>query len=428
MSAAPTELRREISVAGVTATVLNIVMGAGLFAVPGVLGTLGYWAVPVIITCALVMAAVTLCFAESTSRLPSAGGIYGVVHEALGDIPAVITGGMLWLSGTLAAAGILAAAVDQVGALLPQVREPAVRTPLLVGLLASFGVIAHLGARAGARANLVSTVLKVAPLVLFALLAPLAPAAGSTAPVPPSLRDALPFLVIGIYLFAGLEGATLMNGEVREPRRTLPLGYGLALLVFTALAVAEQLAAGHVLGASLAGAKAPLVEGSAAVASWLPPVLATGAVVSMAGCAMGLTVAMPRIFFALAQDGVLPAALGRLHPVRRTPTLAIVVQVVAMAAMAVVGEFAPLAAAATLSSMAVYVLGCVATLRLRRDGVGGPDAIAWRVTPAAAVLAIAANLAIILTAERNALLGLAGSTVVLGALGLLRTRTVRAPA
>lgn len=424
-SAPAATLKREIGVVGVIATILNIVIGSGLFVIPGVLGALGTWSVAVIVFCALVMGAVTLSLAEASSRVPAAGGMYGVVRVSLGVVPAAVAGGMIWLSGTLAAAGVLAAAIDQVAPFVSVVSGGVPRAAVLVSLCAAFGLVSHLGARSSARASLVSAVLKLTPLVLVVLLAPTVPAA-ATVPTPtPALGDAAPLLIIGIYLFAGVESATLMNGEVRDPHRTLPLGYFGALALYAGMAIAVQLAAMHLLGGQLPGARAPLVDGSAAIGSWLPPILALGGVVSMSGCALGLVVAMPRLLYALAQDGLLPSPLGALHPERRTPSLAIVVQTVLIASLAVVGQFGPLAVGASLASMVVYVLGGAAVLQLRRAGIGERGAVSWRITPVAAVVAMVTSTAIIVTAKREALVGLAACCVVFGGYAWWRARATR---
>lgn len=417
-----TELRREVGALGVGAMTINIIMGSGLFVIPAAMGALGRWAPAAIAVCALVMGAVTLCFAEASSRLPRAGGIYGVVRAALGPAAGAVVGGMIWLSGTLAAAGILAAAVDQVTPFLPGLGGRGGRALILAATCAVFTWIPMRGARQSAFASEVTTAIKLAPLALFMVLA-----AGLSAAPPapePALEPSLvaPLLVLGIYLCAGVESGTVMNGEVRNPVRTLPAGLFGALLVYSALAIGIQVAAGHALGASLATSKAPLVDAAARVGPWFPPVMAAAAVVSMLGSAAGLASSNPRMIYALARDGLMPGSLAGLHPLRRTPNAAIVVHGVLVAGLAITGEFRPLTVASSLASMTVYVLGCAAALMLRRRGVAEAGQVtAWRLMPAAAVVAVVANLAIILSAPRAQTAALVVATLVFAAAATLRS-------
>ncbi len=416
-------LKREIGVLGVASVTINIIMGSGLFVVPALMGVVGAWAPGVIALCALVMGAVALCFAEASSRVPQAGGVYGFVREAMGPMAGTAVGGMVWLSGTLAAAGILAAAIDQLAPFAPVMGQPVARAVSIVGFCTLAAFMALRGARQSARAIEVTMALKLTPLVLFIVFVAFTPAAPAPPPATVTAATIGPLLILGIYLCAGLEGATVMNGEVRDPTRTVPAGLFAALGVFAAVAIAIQLAAGHALGAELATSKAPLVAAAARVGPWLPPVMAVGAIVSMLGCAAGLAVANPRTLYALATDGYLPGALARVHPTRGTPTIAIVLQAVIVASMAIAGEFRPLTIAASLASMACYVFGCIAVLVLRRRGIQQMGNVtAWRITPVAAVVAIAANLAIIGSAKGPEIGALAIALALSASLGLLPRR------
>lgn len=414
-------LRREIGAVGVAALTLNIVMGSGLFVIPATMGTLGVWAPVTIAMCGLIMGAVTLAFAEASSRVPRAGGVYGIVQVALGPVAASVVGGMIWLSGTLAAAGILAAAIDQVTPFLPALGTPVIRTLAIMITCAAFTIIPLRGARQSALASEVTTAIKIAPLLLFVALAVVAPAAPPAPAAPVTAGIAAPLLILGIYLYAGVESGMVMNGEVRDPVRTLPRALLGALVVYGVLAIALQLAAGHLLGGALTGSRAPLVAGAARMNGWLPAVMSGAAVFSMLGSSSGLATAMPRVVFAMSRDGLLPGAFGRVHPGRSTPDLAIIVQGVLVAILASVGEFTPLTVAASLASMAVYVIGCGAALVLRRRNVTEDGAVvAWRATPVAAVIGIVANLLIIAGAPFAQSGALMAAMVVFAGLAIVR--------
>ncbi|WP_397583630.1 APC family permease [Sphingorhabdus sp.] len=420
-------LRREVGPLGVAATTINIVMGSGLFIIPATLGAVGGWAPVVIIACGIVMAAVTLCFAESSSRVPTVGGAYGFVGEALGPTAASIVGGQIWVSATFAGGAILSAAMAQVAPLAPMLGTGIGRAIVILSICTAFAAIARLGAWESARAVEVTIVLKIAPLLLFVAIVAFAQAAPPTLPQAFDLTRTAPLLVIGIYLFAGLESAMGINGEVRDPTRSLPIGLFAAIGIFAALAISIQFVAQHALGAALPTSAAPLVEAGNRANCWLGPVMAATAIVSMLGCVFGLAINTPRTIFALARDGMLPAILGRIDPKRETPVPAILLNATIFAVLAISGEFGPLATIATLASMSVYVLGCIATLVLRRRGVAtaGP-VIAWPITPLAAIVGIVANIAIIASSQTSEILGLLGSIILFALLAWFARRPVRA--
>ncbi len=120
--------------------------------------------------------------------------------------------------------------------------------------------------------------------------------------------------------------------------------------------------------------------------------LLVGAVISMLGHAGGMILATPRMLFAFARDGFLPAALARLHPVYRSPVVAILVQCAIVLALAITSTFERLAILANLSMLVLYGACCLATWQLRRRDVraGG---IPFRV-PAPAVVIVLACLVI----------------------------------
>jgi basic amino acid/polyamine antiporter, APA family len=325
---------------------------------------------------------------------------------------------MIWLSGSTAAGGILAAAIDQIAPFVPWVQQPLVRAGLIIGVCAAFGFMASKGARTSARAIELTMLIKLTPLVIFVVVVlALAPAAPIAAAPSPTLGAALPVLVLGIYLFAGLESAIVVNGEVRNPARSIPLGLFMAISVFTIVAAAIQYAAAHALGAALPDARAPLVLAGAKAAGWLPVMIAAAAVASMLGCVAGLAVAIPRTILAFADDGLLPAALRRIDPRHATPTRAIVLHAVIAATFAIAGQFATLAVAASLASMAVYIVGCTAVLVLRQRRIAqSRDAMNWPITPIAAGIAIIANLLVIGSAGMNAIGTLLASIAVFACL------------
>jgi APA family basic amino acid/polyamine antiporter len=158
---------------------------------------------------------------------------------------------------------------------------------------------------------------------------------------------------------------------VRDTARTVPRAIALAMVGITALYIALQVVAQGVLGDGLAQATvSPLADtAGAALGGWARSLLLIGATISMFGYLGGMTLAMPRILFALAGDGFLPRALASVHPVYRSPQAAIAVQSLVALGLAISGTFEKLAILANAGALALYFGCAVAAWKLGQSPI-----------------------------------------------------------
>jgi amino acid transporter len=189
--------------------------------------------------------------------------------------------------------------------------------------------------------------------------------------------------IILFYAFAGVEIALVPGGEIRQPSRTVPLAILLALASTTMVYLAVQFVAQGALGDGLAReSQAPLAATAArligSTGQWL---VIVGSAVSMAGYIAGDALGTPRALFAFARDGVLPSAIGRVHPRFRTPWVAVIVHAAIVCTMAISSTFAELALLTSLATLLLYLLGVAAAFELQRrdivveqDDAGSPVA------------------------------------------------------
>jgi len=370
-------LVRGIGLAGLTASVVNSTVGAGIFVLPAaVSGRIGAAAPLAFLLCFLTMALVVACFAIAGSRVSRSGGTYGYVGAAFGRYPGFVAGVLYWLSDALANAGVAAALAASAGVLLPAFRAGPARAGLILAVFATLAFVNVRGVRAGISLVQAMTAAKLLPLALLI-------AAGAFAISPANLAwpgvpsgDALGGTVLLlIFAFVGVEVALAPSGEVRDPARTVPRAVFLALLLTTLLYAALQLVSQGILGSALAGSPdAPL----AAVAGRLvgrtgEALLLVGASVSMFGYLTGSMLGTPRILFAFGRDGILPSLFGRVHPRFRTPWLAIVSQAAIVSTLAITGRFERLALMSNVAVLTLYFLCALAAFRLvatdvRREG------------------------------------------------------------
>ena len=373
------KLVRAIGTFGLAAGIINITIGGGIFVLPAtVASTLGPSAPLAYLVCAAAMALIVLCIADAGSRVSLTGGPYAYVGTAFGPYAAFLSGVLLWMLGVFATAAVANAFAATAGVLAPALSGRIMQAALLLVTLVFWSIVNVRGVTLGVQLNSAATVAKLFPLLLVAI-------GGAFFIEPANLRgDALPSVgeisrasLVLIFAFAGIESALVPSGEIRNPARTVPRAIAMAMAAITVLYIALQLVAQGVLGDALVttGANAPLAEAAgASLGGWARSVLLIGAAISMFGYLGGMTLAMPRILFALAQDRFLPKALGQVHPVYHSPYHAIIVQSAIALVLALSGTFEQLAILANASALALYFGCALASWRLRQRGVKGDGA------------------------------------------------------
>ncbi|HET9455425.1 MAG TPA: amino acid permease [Gemmatimonadaceae bacterium] len=393
-------LVRALGVWGLAASIVNITIGGGIFRAPGtmeVTGRLGAAAPLAYVVCAIAMVFVVMCFAEAGSRVALTGGPYAYVERAFGTFAGFVVGWLLWVTGTIATAAVATIFADSLQRLSPALSGAGTRLALLALVFAVVTAINVRGVKGGARLNIISTVLKLAPLALLIVvgLANLEPANLEWERTP-STGDVGRASVFLIFAFAGIESAMVPSGEVREPGRTVPRAVLLALGLVTVFYLLVQVATQGVLGASLAGRSAPLSDAAGAVMGpFGAALLGAAVVVSTFGYLSGMILAIPRALFAFARDGVLPNALAAVHPRFHTPWVAIIVQSVIALALALRNPFEKLAMLANVAALLVY-LGCAAAAwQLRRKGIRDDESTTLTPLPGSAVAPALAAIVIV---------------------------------
>ena len=414
-------LHRSIGTIALAAGIVNLTIGAGIYRLPAnMAATLGATAPIAYLLCAVVMCLIVLCLAEAGSRVARTGGPYAYVDVAFGPFVGFLAGFLLWMVLTFAMAAVATVLVANLGALIPPLGSRGASAAVLVAIYAVFATVNILGVERGTRLNTAMTAAKILPLLI--LLAGGAFAMDprhldiSSAPDLPTLARSS---ILLLFAFAGVEAALVPGGEVKDPARTVPRAVFIAMVAITLLYAGLQLVAQGVLGPALATATAaPLADAAGiALGGWARTLLLAGAVISMLGHAGAMILATPRMLFAFACDGFLPAPLARVHPVHRSPVAAIVLQCAIVLALAITSTFERLAILANLSILVLYGTCCLATWQLRRRDVragGIPFTVpAPRVVIVLACLVIGWMLTSVTRAEWAALgVGLAAGSAI----------------
>ncbi len=423
-------LVRAVGPWGLSASIVNIVVGAGIFAVPGALAaSIGPWAALAFLVCAVAVGSVAICFAEGGSRVPTSGGPYGYIAAAFGPLVGYVAGTLLWFSDVLACGGIAAAFADVCVSVLPPPLRGTAHAVIIVVVIGGIALVNIRGVAHGARLVNAATALKLVPLAIFVVAgASAVHTANFAQTVEPSSLGLGRAMILAIFAFTGMECSLCASGEVTEPSRTIPRALAVAMLSVTLLYVAIQVIAQGILGSSLARSTVPLADAMARISPTLRLVMLSGAALSMFGWLGSDILGSPRMLFAFARDGLLPRALGRVHPRTHAPHIAIAAYATLAIVLALTGTFAELAILATLSVAPLYIAGCAAAWRLSRRGValaGAPLGFRW--LAAAAVTGITSMLAMIALAARAEILGISAVVVVIVVVYMLLARRAPAP-
>ncbi len=334
--------------------VIGGIVGGGIFrtpaAVAGRLGSpelmLAAWAVGGGI--ALIGA---LCFGELGQRRPKAGGGYVYLRETWGPLPAFLYGwALLLVIATGAMAAVAVTFADYALALTGMPRKFTV--PLAVGAIVSLTGINYLGVRSGAITQNIFTVLKLAALAVLIVVGLAAglpePATAGRAAGPE--RSASPVIAFGaalvpvLFTYGGWQQTNFIAEEIIEPERNLPRALLIGVLVVVIVYLLANLAYLRVLGpAGLAGSTAPAADAMHAV---LGPaggtLIAAGIALSSFGFLNLVILVTPRVFQAMAADGLFFSRLAVLHPVYRTPGAALVLLACWASVLTLTGTFAQL--------------------------------------------------------------------------------------
>ena len=367
-------LVRAIGTRALTLSVVNLIIGAGIFVLPALVARrLGAAAILAYLVCAVAMGLVLLCFAEAGSRVARSGGVYAYVEVAFGPYAGFLVGNLLWFAcGALAAASVANALVGTLAQVAPLIGDGVPRVAFIGLLYAGLAWANVRGVRTGAGLVQIVTAGKLAPLLLLipAGLLAMHPVNLRWPGFPSAARVGEASLVL-IYAFAGTETALQPSGEVRDPARTVPRSVLSALGIATVLYLALQTTAQGVLGPDLAiNDKAPLaMVAERALGAGGRLLVLAGAAISMFGYVSGDVLATPRTLFGFARDGLLPEAVGAVHPRYRTPYVAIVAYAALTGLLAITGSFERLLILANVASLVVYLACALATLELRRRSV-----------------------------------------------------------
>ncbi|MDP3774065.1 MAG: amino acid permease [Gemmatimonadales bacterium] len=341
MTAAPSvTYARRLGLFSATMVVIGGVIGSGIFLNPSIVaqrvGTSGLttfaWALGGVIT---LLGA--FCFAELGNRMPRVGGGYAYLRDAYGPLPAFLYGwALLLVISTGAIAAVAVTFASYAGPLLGLGTGATV--PLAVGAIVLLSAVNYVGVRPGAVTQNVFTVLKLAALAVLIAAGlgsdiVVAPSAAAPAIAAPTGAGGT-FVAVGaalvpiLFAYGGWQQSNFIAEEMVDAERTLPRAILLGTAAVVTVYVLANLAYLRTLGVNgLAASAAPAAGVMAAVVGPVgAKLIAAGIAASTFGFLNLVILVTPRVYQAMAADGIFLPQLAALHPRFRTPTPAIVLQ------------------------------------------------------------------------------------------------------
>jgi APA family basic amino acid/polyamine antiporter len=413
----PPGLLRRVGLISAGCVIVADMVGSGIFTTSGfIMQMLGnaWW----LLACWLIGAAITLAgalsYGELGARLPKAGGEYVFLRESFGPVWAFLSG---WVSLVVGfSAPIAAAAVAAAGYLLqaiPGTRQEvllsagsltiSLETLLALGFLGAFTLLHTRRLGIGLGVQNILTLFKILVLLVLILAGMwLWPDESSwsaiafSGPQAPSVGAVATALVFVSFAYTGFNAAAYLGGEIKNPSRNLPRALLLGTVLVALLYVLLNLAYLAALGPEgMPGVKEiAALAAKALLGPWAGRAMSIAICICLLSAMGAMVLAGPRVYYAMARDGLLLGALGRIDPKSGVPGNAILLQSLIAAVMIVSASFDALLfyIGFTLSLIAALAVAGLFVLRRKEDSPPPFKVPGYPFTP---LIFIAANLAMV---------------------------------
>ncbi|HKU14431.1 MAG TPA: amino acid permease [Steroidobacteraceae bacterium] len=407
-------LKRVLTARSLTAIGLGSTIGTGIFILTG---TVAANHTGPALTLALLIAAfgsalAAICYSEFAAMIPVSGSAYTYAYCTLGETIAWIIGWNLSLEYLMSASAVAVGwsqyvvnLLSEWGIHLPKVLTNApldkgadsflVTTGAIVNLPAvlvvlALGWILYIGVKESARANNIMVWIKVAVIVIFIFAGINFIDTANWHPyLPPNTGTEGEFGVSGLlrgaaiifFSYVGFDAASTTARETRNPQRDVPLGILGALIISAVLYIAMSAVMTGMVPYQKLGVDAPVAVALDAhpQLQWLGALVKVGAIAGMTSVILMSMLGQPRIFLAMADDGLLPPAMRKVHAKYRTPHVATAITTVLAAAIAglfplnILGELISMGILLAFSGVCIGVL----VLRYTRPNLPRPFRVPW---------------------------------------------------
>lgn len=400
---APGALRRVLRLRDLAFLIVGIVIGSGIFLVPAfVLKTVGN-SIPLALMVWVIGGVLSLLggltYGELSAMNPEAGGLYVYIRDCFGRLPAFLFG---WVLFFVVSTGSIATLAVAFSSYLGEMFQLTVWTGKLISvfMIAVIAVVNVRGTRQSADLQNVTTAVKVIAILCMAglLLWLGAPSRIFSAQPPLLLHSQLSAVGLAtisvLWAYEGWQYATFAAGETLNPRRDFPLAFLVGVLALVVIYIVANL--GYLAALGTRGVATSDRVASAAVSTVMGPALAKFVTVvillAIFSAANSILLTAPRVYYAMAKDGLFLRRLAEVHPRFGTPALAVAATALWSSLLAITGTFEQLLTYVVFVGWAFYALAAASIFIYRRrthsSGTYRVPGYPW--TPALFIVAVAA--------------------------------------
>jgi len=422
-SGGPT-LRRDLGASGLVALGIGSIIGAGLFALSGIAAAenAGPAVTLSFLIAALGCAFAGMCYSELATMIPVAGSAYTYAYATLGEMVAWIIGWDLVLEYAVSASAVAVSWTEYLVALLRDLglAFPArlaqspfegggaglVNLPAML-VIAALSLLLMRGIRESSAVNTVLVVIKVAIVLIFvALGVGYIDRANYTPFIPANTGRFGEFGWSGVlrgagvifFAYIGFDAVSTATQEAKDPQRSVPIGILGSLAICTILYVAFALVlTGMVSYRAMQGDAAPVATAIARTPyRWLRLLIDVGILAGFTSVILVSLLGQSRVFFSMAEDGLLPRVFAAIHPRWRTPWRSNLLFMVFSSLLAGFVPMALLADMTSIGTLLAFVIVCAGVLVLRRTRPDLPRPYRTPFVPLVPILGIVVCLTLML--------------------------------
>ena len=378
------DLPRTVGFWGAALLPVNGMIGSGIFALPAIMvAAVGNFAPWMMLFGALLILPLVYVFSILSSKFDKHGGPVLYASSAFGPFAGFQAGWARYASGVVAVAANTQVAIAYLAVLFPVLEDPTLKAAAVIAFIIFTTLVNLVGMRSSVGTLGLMTAIKVGPLLLLVIvgLATRDPSVGFSLP---QFTEFESVVLLTFYAYMAFENGTFAAGEMRDPKRNVPLALittliavaGLYMLIIWAhLAIAPQVVGDESALAAAAGD----VMGTAGTV-----IISLAAAFSIGANTLAGGIVTPRMTYAMAEQGTLPQAFAHISKRFQTPDVSIIFYGLAGILFSLWGGFVALAAASTLSRLVMYLLSALALPVIeRREEVRAP----WWHLPLAVIAA-----------------------------------------
>jgi APA family basic amino acid/polyamine antiporter len=350
---------------------INCIIGSGVFGLPSVIaGALGNASPFAWLFAAVTTGLVMACFAEVASRFDQSGGVYHYTRTAFGRSFGIAVVWIGWLTRLTAAAANANLFLIYLAEFWPGAKSAVPRIIILSLLLGFLTAVNYVGVKKGATQSNLFTVAKLVTLIAF-IVAGLAFVTFKHMPIVIALPGGPPKfwlhpVLLLMFAYGGYETALMVGGEAKDPRRDYPFALGVSLIVCALIYTMTQWVIISVLPGWLMTDRPMATAAQLMFGLWGARLVSLGVLISCYGYLSANILGFPRILFAQAEHGDMPAWMAAVHEKFRTPHVAIIIFATCLWLFSLIGSFQWNVSISAMARLIYYASVCAALPVLRR--------------------------------------------------------------